>query len=150
MVCKWSRILNAKMPRPHLFDPDMQLEKAIVTRKVGGKDQKCIHWSQAAVDGSVGPTACPAPPTQPTPNRARPTPSQVTHFYETEGTRTPVLLENDDMTYEFLSFERGGDSTKAALDETYAVPPEFGSDCERVAQDVGFPYIHLLHTFVRF
>ena len=39
---------------------------------------------------------------------------------------------------------------KAALDETYAVPPEFGSDCERVAQDVGFPYIHLLHTFVRF
>ena len=50
----------------------------------------------------------------------------------------------------YLSFERGGDSTKAALDETYAVPPEFGSDCERVAQDVGFPYIHLLHTFVRF
>ena len=69
---------------------------------------------------------------------------------QTEGTRIPVLLENDDMTYEFLSFERGGDSTKAALDETYAVPPEFGSDCERVAQDVGFPYIHLLHTFVRF
>ena len=62
MVCKWSRILNAKMPRPHLFDPDMQLEKAIVTRKVGGKDQKCIHWSQAAVDGSVGPTPCPAHP----------------------------------------------------------------------------------------
>ena len=147
-MCKWSRILNAKMPRPHLFDPDMQLEKAIVTRKVGGKDQKCVHWSQTGVDGSVSPTNL-APPTQPTPtDRARSL--QVTHFYETEGTRIPVLLENDDMTYEFLSFERGGDSTKAALDETYAVPPEFGSDCERVAQDVGFPYIHLLHTFVRF
>jgi hypothetical protein len=31
------------------------------------------------------------------------------HFYETVGTRIPVLLENDDMMYEFLEFERGGE-----------------------------------------
>jgi hypothetical protein len=53
MVCKWSRILNAKMPRPHLFDPDLQLDQEQVTRKVDGKDEKCLHWSQAGVDGSV-------------------------------------------------------------------------------------------------
>lgn len=53
MVCKWSRILNAKMPRPHLFDPDLQLDHEQVTRKVDGKDEKCLHWWQAGVDGSV-------------------------------------------------------------------------------------------------
>ena len=77
---------------------------------------------------------------------------QVTHFYETVATRTPVLLENDDMTYEFLRFERGDESETASLEATYAVPREYQHEgsCERVAQDVGFPYIHLLHTFVRF
>jgi hypothetical protein len=53
MVCKWSRILNAKMPRPHLFDPDLQLDQEQVTRTVDGADEKCLHWSQAGVDGSV-------------------------------------------------------------------------------------------------
>ena len=64
MVCKWSRILNAKMPRPHLFDPDLQLDQEQVTRKVDGKDEECLHWSQAGVDGSVRrpPPAWRAPP----------------------------------------------------------------------------------------
>ena len=68
------------------------------------------------------------------------------------ATRTPVLLENDDMTYEFLRFERAGESKTASVEGTYAVPSEYQDEgsCERVAQDVGFPYIHLLHTFVRF
>ena len=79
-------------------------------------------------------------------------PPQVTHFYETVGKRRPVLLENDDMTYEFLRFERGDEAKAASREDTYAVPAEYQADgtCERVAQDVGFPYIHLLHTFVRF
>ena len=77
---------------------------------------------------------------------------QITHFYETVATRTPVLLENDDMTYEFLRFERGDESKTASTEASYAVPSDYQADgsCERVARDVGFPYIHLLHTFVRF
>ena len=43
-------------------------------------------------------------------------------------------------------------ATKSSKDKTYQVPAEYRSEatCERVAQDVGFPYIHLLHTYVRF
>ena len=56
------------------------------------------------------------------------------------------------MTYEFLRFERGEQSQTASIEATYDVPREYQNEgsCERVAQDVGFPYIHLLHTFVRF
>ena len=34
-------------------DPDLQLDQEQVTRKVSGQDEKCLHWSQAGVDGSV-------------------------------------------------------------------------------------------------
>ena len=125
MVCKWSRILNAKMPRPDFFDEERDVDVEELTRQVGGKDTKCLHWSQPDEGGSM------------------------IHFYETVGTRVPVLLENDDMIYDFMSFARGGDSAK---ESTYEVPSQYKGErkCERVAQDVGFPYIHLVHTFIRF
>ena len=125
MVCKWSRVLNAKMPRPEFFDEERDVDVEEVTREVAGKDTKCLHWSQEDTGG------------------------YMIHFYDTVGTRVPVWLETDDMTYEFVSFKRGGSSAKEA---TYSLPSEYKSEgkCERVAQDVGFPYIHLLHTFVRF
>ena len=74
---------------------------------------------------------------------------QTMHFYETAGSHIPVLLENDDMIYEFKDFAWGG---KAKKEKTYALPKEWrkSDSCERVAQDVGFLYIHLLHTYVRF
>lgn len=98
----------------------------VVTREVKGKRMKCTHWSQKEEGGST------------------------MHFYETVGSRLPVLLENDDMIYEFKKFNRKGKAAKAS---SYELPKEWqpkSGACERVPQDVGFPYIHLLHTYVRF
>jgi hypothetical protein len=53
MVCKWSRILNAKMPRPEFFDMEREVAVEEVKRKVKGKQVACLHWSQKTEDGSV-------------------------------------------------------------------------------------------------
>ena len=50
MNCKWSRIWNAKMPRPEFLGKGAVLAEAQVAcpLKVKGKKRKCRHWTDGA------------------------------------------------------------------------------------------------------
>ena len=65
--------------------------------------------------------------------------TQITHF--TNGGHAHASAPgNDDMTYEFLRFNRGDESETASVEDTYAVPSEYQTEGsgERVARTWDF------------
>eukprot|EP00735_Rhodelphis_limneticus_P009643 TRINITY_DN2840_c0_g1::TRINITY_DN2840_c0_g1_i1::g.6126::m.6126 TRINITY_DN2840_c0_g1::TRINITY_DN2840_c0_g1_i1::g.6126 ORF type:complete len:356 (+),score=55.69,UVR/PF02151.14/0.023,UVR/PF02151.14/3.5,DUF843/PF05814.6/0.0013,DUF2360/PF10152.4/1.7 TRINITY_DN2840_c0_g1_i1:34-1068(+) len=117
MVCKRSRILNAKMPRPSLLSPNAYKKEITTVRGI-----QVEHWEEELGHGTL-------------------------HFYRRVDTKAPVRLENDDMIYDFLEWKEGEPNFD------WEIPSEFRpheAHCEKVPQDVGFPYVHLLGPYVRF
>ena len=58
------------------------------------------------------------------------------------------------MTYDFYRFEPGSQPEDAFRMQASSTSAVFGTDsalgigeCERVVQDMGFPYIHFFHTY---
>ena len=59
------------------------------------------------------------------------------------------------MTYDFYNFEPGAPSEDVFRMKSSSGAPIFNGlpqelaigDCERVVQDMGFPYVHFLHTY---
>ena len=67
---------------------------------------------------------------------------------------SPVRTTTPLMTYDFYRFEPGAQPEEAFRMQGSSTSPVFGTDtalaigeCDRVVQDMGFPYIHFFHTY---
>eukprot|EP00274_Cyanoptyche_gloeocystis_P002180 CAMPEP_0196662666 /NCGR_PEP_ID=MMETSP1086-20130531/49834_1 /TAXON_ID=77921 /ORGANISM="Cyanoptyche gloeocystis , Strain SAG4.97" /LENGTH=219 /DNA_ID=CAMNT_0041998183 /DNA_START=90 /DNA_END=749 /DNA_ORIENTATION=+ len=67
-------------------------------------------------------------------------------YYETVGpVRVPVLIHTEGMDYDVLEFRSG------PIDQDiFHFPPDLRPNCTKVPNHVGFPYVHLLYTYLRF
>eukprot|EP00741_Cyanophora_paradoxa_P016044 tig00000042_g15489.t1 len=67
-------------------------------------------------------------------------------YYETTGpSPQPVLIHTDGMDYDILEFKAG-----PIEDSIYQFPTDLRPKCTKVPNHVGFPYVHLLYTYLRF
>ena len=67
---------------------------------------------------------------------------------------SPVRVTTPLMTYDFYQFELGPPPEDAFRMKASTTAPIFATtaqltvdECERVVQDMGFPYIHFMHTY---
>ena len=67
---------------------------------------------------------------------------------------SPVRITTPLMTYDFYRFESGPPPEEAFRMKASTESPIFATstqlavdECERVVQDMGFPYIHFMHTY---
>ena len=132
--CQKSRLREA-MPMPRYPDAFIYMGES----RVRGKP--CDHWredhGEEVVEFFVG---------------ADGTPLRLTT--EAVDQRSPQWETTPLMTYDFYRFEAGPpaeelfkmkSSTNSAI---FATETELAiTDCERVVQDMGFPYIHFGHTY---
>ena len=89
---------------------------------------------------------------------------ETVEYFEASDTRAPLRLTTEAteptrkvvplMTYDFYHFEPGAPPEDAFKMKASTTSPVFASsasldvgECERVVQDMGFPYIHFMHTY---
>ena len=92
---------------------------------------------------------------------------ETVEYFEAVDDRTPLRLTTEAveatvptrkttplMTYDFYRFEVGPPDEAVFRMASSAVSPIFSgqttlniAECERVVQDMGFPYIHFMHTY---
>ena len=92
---------------------------------------------------------------------------ETVEYFETVDTHLPLRLTTEAvesvspervttplMTYDFYRFEPGPQPDEAFRMLSSSQSSVFGTDaqlaigdCERVVQDMGFPYIHFFHTY---
>ena len=70
------------------------------------------------------------------------------------STSSPERVTTPLMTYDFYQFEPGAPPAEAFRMAASSGSPVFSTsavlsvdECERVVQDMGFPYIHFMHTY---
>eukprot|EP00276_Gloeochaete_wittrockiana_P011344 CAMPEP_0184648284 /NCGR_PEP_ID=MMETSP0308-20130426/5366_1 /TAXON_ID=38269 /ORGANISM="Gloeochaete witrockiana, Strain SAG 46.84" /LENGTH=233 /DNA_ID=CAMNT_0027079979 /DNA_START=1 /DNA_END=702 /DNA_ORIENTATION=+ len=67
-------------------------------------------------------------------------------FYESIGqVVAPVLIHHQGMDYDILDFKAG-----PIEEDIYQFPKDLRPLCTKVPNHVGFPYVHLLYTYLRF
>ena len=132
--CQKSRLREA-MPMPRYPDAFIYMGES----RVRGKP--CDHWredhGEEVVEFFVG---------------ADGTPLRLTT--EAVDQRSPAWETTPLMTYDFFKFEPGAPAEDAFRMKASSTAPIFATDaslaigaCERVVQDMGFPYIHFMHTY---
>ena len=132
--CQKSRLREA-MPMPRYPDAFIYMGES----RVRGKP--CDHWredhGEEVVEFFVG---------------ADGTPLRLTT--EAVDQRSPQWETTPLMTYDFFKFEPGAPAEDAFRMKASSTAPIFATDaslaigaCERVVQDMGFPYIHFMHTY---
>ena len=132
--CQKSRLREA-MPMPRYPDAFIYMGES----RVRGKP--CEHWredhGEEVVEFFVG---------------ADGTPLRLTT--EAVDQRSPQWETTPLMTYDFFKFEPGAPAEDAFRMKASSTAPIFATDaslaigaCERVVQDMGFPYIHFMHTY---
>ena len=133
--CQKSRLREA-MPMPRYPDAFIYMGES----RVRGKP--CEHWredhGEEVVEFFVG---------------ADGTPLRLTT--EAVDQRSPQWETTPLMTYDFFKFEPGAPAEDAFRMKASSTAPIFATDaslaigaCERVVQDMGFPYIHFMHTYM--
>lgn len=133
--CQKSKLREA-MPMPRFPDKFIYLGEARV------RGQLCEHWREDHGEETVEYFQAVA------------TGQPLRLTTEAVDTVTPVRKTTPLMTYDFYRFEVGPPAEElfrmqsSSSASIFATDTVLGvSDCERVVQDMGFPYIHFGHTY---